>query len=117
MSGDNFMTEVLQRILELRKDNSIGQEELMVTLSLLNLMGIVGYLNRYAGVKEQLPFDPSVLMKLLGKGEEGSAFDLAPLMSLLGNFLGGQGVNLDSLKPAEENKKEKKTRLPGEQGR
>ncbi|MCF8010129.1 MAG: hypothetical protein K9L17_02535 [Clostridiales bacterium] len=97
---NNIMENMLEKLLEYRDKEDFKDRDLQVMLSLLNLLGIVNMLNlrQKVGSKDQaessqgqLPFNPALLLNLLGGNQQGAGqgLDISKIMGLVNSFMGG----------------------------
>ncbi|MTI83341.1 MAG: hypothetical protein FH756_05410 [Firmicutes bacterium] len=120
MLDENELSAVLGKLVEYQKGT--GEKNTLIMLALLNLLGIVSNLDRMEGKANQsnsplgqLPFNPAMLLSLLGGGQssgqgKGQGFDLSSLMGLLGNFLGGMpGGGMMPQQPHHQDAKQDKS--------
>lgn len=99
--NEGELAGVLDKLLSYRQQN--GEKNTLIMLALLSLLEIVSGMNKGEEKENSpagnMPFNPAVLLNLLGGGPgKGKGFDLSSLMGLLGNFMGGApaGSNMDA---------------------
>jgi len=118
MLDENELSDVLGKLVEYQKGT--GEKNTLIMLALLNLLSIINNLDRMEGKANQsnsplgqLPFNPAMLLSLLGGGQssgqgKGQGFDLSSLMGLLGNFLGGMPGGGTTSPPQPQGSKQEK---------